>query len=104
MYKRKFKDTDIHYRLAYAWLFFGIVFIVLGVLGLISSNWFGLLNIGIGSLITYTSLLTIGGWRQVWWTIRSFLPQSKPKEKAPKRQKFEPGHRADVVEFKRKDV
>jgi len=57
-------------KITYAWLAAGIIFGVIGLVGLASGNMGSLITLGMAALILWTTGHNAGGWETIKWDLK----------------------------------
>lgn len=76
------------HKLSYIWMAVGLVFGIVGLIGLLSGQFMSLLTLMIAALIIYTSIFQLGGWYVVKQDAKLFWMTHRPSKakKAVKRR------------------
>lgn len=57
-------------KINYAWLAVGIIFGIIGIIGLLGGDLGAILTLAISGLIIWTTAHNMGGWENLMWDIK----------------------------------
>lgn len=79
-------------KIQYAWLALGVVFGIVGLVGLLGGNFMSILTIAISALIIWSTLHNFGGWENFKYDFKARFPKlflfNKKRKKPTVKGKF----------------